>query len=33
MTATTATRTRDVGGSLSNDEFSHAVLAAMDQIG
>jgi 3-isopropylmalate dehydrogenase len=28
-----ATRTRDIGGSLGTDEFTHAVLAAMDQIG
>ena len=27
-----ATRTRDIGGSLGTEEFTHAVLAAMDDI-
>ena len=26
------TRTRDIGGSLGTEEFTHAVLAAMDDI-
>ena len=28
-----ATRTRDIGGTLGTDEFTAAVLAAMDDIG